>query len=67
MFYERIEYDSCTKPVHELIEKINNGKKGQKINIYDSFINTIDDNPNYLVGDRKPDGSFSLIKKQNTI
>ena len=48
-------------------EKINNGKKGQKINIYDSFINTIDDNPNYLVGDRKPDGSFSLIKKQNTI
>lgn len=25
MFHERIEYDSCTKPVHELIEKIKNG------------------------------------------
>jgi len=44
-------------------EKINRGKEGQKINIYDYFINTIDVTPDYLVGDRKPDGSFSLIRK----
>lgn len=44
-------------------EKINRGKEGQKINIYDYFINTIDITPDYLVGDRKPDGSFSLIRK----
>ncbi len=44
-------------------EKINKGKEGQKINIYDYFINTIDTTPDYLVGDRKPDGSFSLVRK----
>lgn len=44
-------------------EKINRGKEGQKINIYDYFVNTIDVTPDYLVGDRKPDGSFSLIRK----
>lgn len=44
-------------------EKINKGKEGQKINIYNYFINTIDVMPDYLVGDRKPDGSFSLIRK----
>ena len=44
-------------------EKINKGKEGQKINIYDYFISTIDITPDYLVGDRKPDGSFSLVRK----
>jgi hypothetical protein len=44
-------------------DKLNKGKEGQKINIYDSFINKIDHNPDYLVGDRKPDGSFSLVRK----
>jgi len=47
----------------ESSDKLSKGKEGQKINIYDIFINTIDDNPDYMVGDRKPDKSFSLVRK----
>lgn len=47
----------------DTIEKELKGKKGQKINIYNIFINTIDDNPDYMVSDRKPDGSFNLSRK----
>lgn len=47
----------------DTFEKEYKGKKGQKSQIYNYFANNLEINPNYMVSDRKPDGSFNLSRK----
>lgn len=47
----------------DTLEKEYKGKKGQKSIIYNYFASKLDLNNNYMVSDRKPDGSFNLSKK----
>lgn len=62
-FLEKYQPNALKIDGEDTFEKELKGKKGQKSQIYSYFADNLEINPNYMVSDRKPDGSFNLSKK----
>lgn len=62
-FLERYKPNAIKIDGEDTFQKQDIGKEGQKANIYYYFASKLEINPNYMVSDRKPDGSFNLSRK----
>jgi len=62
-FLEEYKPNAVKIDGEDTFQKQDIGKEGQKANIYHYFASKLEINPNYMVSDRKPDGSFNLSRK----
>jgi hypothetical protein len=65
-FLEEYKPNAVKIDGEDTFQKQDMGKGGQKTNIYHYFASKLGVNPNYMVSDRKPDGSFNLSRKLKT-
>ena len=62
-FLEEYKPNALKIDGEDTFEKEYKGKKGQKSQIYNYFASNLELNTEYMVSDRKPDGSFNLSRK----